>query len=242
MERNTQIRAIIIDDELKAREILKRLIASYCPKLEVVAEGNDISSGIEVINAYKPDLVFLDIHLDTQNSFDLLGQITDKNFDIIFTSGHSTYGVSAFKVNAIDYLLKPIDSDDLISAVEKVRQKKAVAVTDNSVTIAIHVNDCVEYISSSQICTLKADSNYTEILTSENKKYITAKTLSDLEEILKATKQFIRIHRSIVINSKYISSYSKTEPFYLSINNGASYEISRRKKGEVLAFLKTMEN
>jgi two-component system LytT family response regulator len=239
----TKIRTIIIDDEMKARDVLKRLIAVYCPEIEVIGEGNSIESGMDVITKLKPDLVFLDIHLDTQNSFDLLSKIDCSTFDIIFTSGHSSYGVNAFKVNAIDYILKPVDSDDLISAVERVVKKRELESRSNegTVSIPVHINDLVEYINSNQICALEADNNYTQIFTLESKKYLASKTLSDIEELLKETNQFIRIHRSICVNTRFISSYSKTEPFEITMANGNVYEISRRKKGEVLATLKGME-
>lgn len=243
MERSSKIKTIIIDDELKAREILKKLIASYCPAIEIVGEANTIESGIQIISQCQPDLVFLDIHLDTQNSFDLLSKIDASTFDIVFTSGHSEYGVSAFKVNAIDYLLKPIDSDDLEIALEKVLDKRKLMENqkDESISIPVHINDLVEYIDSSTICALEADNNYTQIFTLESKKYLASKTLRDIEEILKETNQFIRIHRSICVNTKCISSYSKTEPFEITMVNGNVYEISRRKKGEILAVLKGLE-
>ncbi len=243
MKNYKKIRTIIIDDEMKARDVLKKLLAVYCSIIDVVGEGNSIESGIEVITKLKPDLVFLDIHLDTQNSFDLLSKIDTSIFDIIFTSGHSSYGVNAFKVNAIDYILKPIDSDDLVLAVERVVKKRELEGKSNegTVSIPVHINDLVEYINSNQICALEADNNYTQIFTLESKKYLASKTLCDIEEILKETNQFIRIHRSICVNTKFISNYSKTEPFEITMANGNVYEISRRKKGEVLGVLKRME-
>lgn len=229
---------------MKARDVLKKLLTVYCPNIEIIGEGNSIESGVDVITNLKPDLVFLDIHLDTQNSFDLLSKINTSTFDIIFTSGHSSYGVNAFKVNAIDYVLKPIDSDDLVNAVERVVKKIELESKSNegTVSIPVHINDLVEYINSSQICSLEADNNYTQIFTLESKKYLASKTLSDIEELLKETNQFIRIHRSVCVNTKFISSYSKTEPFEITMVNGNVYEISRRKKGEVLGVLKGMED
>ena len=243
MGNKTKIRTIIIDDEMKARDVLKKLLAFYCQSIEVIGEANSIESGIEVISKLQPDLLFLDIHLDTQNSFDLISKIDSSKFDIIFTSGHSMYGVPAFKVNAIDYVLKPIDSDDLVIAVEKVIKKRQIEARTNegTVSIPVHLNDLVEYINSNQICSIEADNNYTQIFTLESKKYLASKTLSDIEELLKVTNQFVRIHRSICVNTKFISSYSKTEPFEVTMMNGNVYEISRRKKGEVLSILKGLE-
>jgi two-component system LytT family response regulator len=239
------IKAVVIDDEMKARDILKKLVSRYCPKIEIIGEANSIESGFDLITKLKPSLVFLDIHLDTQNSFDLLSKFPAIPFDIIFTSGHSEFGVPAFKVNAIDYLLKPIDSDDLVIAVEKVIKKHnlegALNQDEDDKLIPIHNNDVVQYLNSSTICSLEAENNYSQIFTLEEKKYMASKTLGDMEDLLKDTNHFIRIHRSIIINTKFITSYSKSEPFCVTLANGKTYEISRRKKSEVLAFLKNKE-
>ena len=243
MKIRSNIKTVIIDDEMKARELLKRLIDKYCPEIEIIGEANCIESGYKVILEKNPDLVFLDIYLDQQNSFDLLSKIENPTFEIIFTSGHSNYGVSAFKVNAIDYILKPIDSDDLILALEKVVKKRELEakVVHEIISIPVHANDSVEYINSNQITSLVADDNYTQLFTIENKKYIVTKTLSEIESLLKETNHFLRIHRSICINTKHISSYSKSDPCEITMTNGLLYEISRRKKAEVLALLKGLK-
>ncbi len=228
---------------MRARELLKRLLEKYCPEIEIVGEGDCIESGHQIILEKNPDLIFLDIHLDQQNSFDLLSKIENPTFEIIFTSGHSNYGVSAFKVSAIDYILKPIDSDDLVAAVEKVIKKRELEakVVDDIIYIPVHVNDKVEYVNSTQIVSLEAENNYTQLVTDENKKYIVTKTLSEIESLLKETNHFLRIHRGICINTKHISSYTKSEPCEITMTNGLLYEISRRKKAEVLASLKGLK-
>jgi two-component system, LytTR family, response regulator len=243
MNTSLPIKTVIIDDEMKAREILKRLLAKHCPEIEVVGEANSIDSGVEILLNQKPQLAFLDIHLDTQNSFDILTKVDSSKFKIIFTSGHNNYGIPAIKVNAIDYLLKPIDIDDLLIAVQKVSQRIEAESfhSTNSVSIPVHVNDVVEYINSTQICALEANNNYTQLVMLNGKHYIASKTLSDVEELLKDTNHFIRIHRSVCINTTFISNYSKSEPFEITLKNGSTYEISRRKRGEILAILKGME-
>jgi two-component system, LytTR family, response regulator len=240
MKNYTRIKTVIIDDEMKARDILKRLLAKYCPEIEVVGEANSIESGVEILNDLKPQLAFFDIHLDTQNSFDILTKVDTNKFKIIFTSGHNNYGIPAIKVNAIDYLLKPIDIDDLIVAVNKASQRIEAELTNSTSTISIpvHINDVVEYINSTQICALEADNNYTQITTLNGKSYIASKTLSEVEETLKPTNDFVRIHRSVCVNTKLISTYSKSEPFEITLKNDKVYEISRRKKREILSILK----
>lgn len=234
-----KIRAIIIDDEAYARSILKKLIERNCPEIELIGEASDNNSAFVLINNQKPDLVFLDIHLADDNSFNLFSRFETISFEVIFTSAHSQYGVNAFKVNAIDYLLKPIDTDDLIAAVKKVLKKRVNSTEQEAdKTIPVHVKDVVEYLKISQIASMVAHDNYTQIYTIEGKKYIISKTLADMEAYLCDSPAFIRIHRSVTVNSKFIVSYTKSSPCYVNMSDGKSYEISRRKKVDVLTFLK----
>jgi two-component system, LytTR family, response regulator len=238
-----RIRTVLIDDEHFALDTLSKLIEFYCPELRVIGTANDISSAFELLTQQQPELVFLDIHLAQENSFDLLKQFNTIPFEIIFTSAHSDYGVSAFKVNAIDYLLKPIWNDDLEAAVAKVIQKKALlqAGKGEELSIPVHINDTVEYIRPSAISSLVANDNYTDILTLNGRKLTVSKTLATIETILAPTDQFVRIHRSVVINTQHVAGYSKTTPCFVKLSNGSCYEVSRRKKHEILAQLKATE-
>jgi two-component system LytT family response regulator len=237
----TEIRAIIVDDEDFARDILFKLIEHYCPEIKIVGQANTVDSAIDLIKLEAPDLLFLDIHLGDEISFDIFENINTHPFEIIFTSAHAQYGVKAFKVEAIDYLMKPIDSDDLIQAVQKVIKKKSlltIVESEISINIPIHIRDIVENVSSLEISSLVAQSNYTEIYTQDGKKLISSKTLGELEELLKEDSNFVRIHRSVIINTRFVLNYAKVPPLYITMKNGGTYEISRRKKSEVLNHLK----
>lgn len=233
--------AVIIDDEQIAREVLHKLLVINSVDICIVGEADSIESAVLLIEEKKPDLVFLDIHLTEENSFNLLSNFEPIPFEIIFISGDQTYGVSAFKVNAIDFVMKPIDGDDLVAAVEKaalrINEKKLLHTEE--VKISIHDHSSVAYISSNEICSLIAQDNYTQIITSENKNYTASKTLGSIETELAKTGHFIRIHRSILINVRKIVSYTKSDPCTIKLSNGSDYEVSRRKKGEILIWLKT---
>lgn len=234
------LKAIIIDDEEFAREILKRLIEVNCPELEIIGEANNIDKAYDLIKNSTPDLVFLDIHLANDNSFNLFKRFNNINFDVVFTTGDSSYGIPAIKVNATDYLLKPIDLDDLKLAIDKVIKKKSINVFSQPIinkTITLHIKDKVECIQVSDIISLQAQDNYTQITTFNGKNYLASKTLGDFEEMLKEISNFIRIHRSVIINKNYILTYSKKIPYIIEMNDGSSFEISRRKRVEVIAIL-----
>lgn len=238
-----RLRAIIVDDEDFARNILKKLIEANCPELEVVGEAENVENTYNLISDTKPNLVFLDIHLAEDNSFNLFKKFEDIPFEVIFTTGDGSYGIPAIKVNAIDYLLKPIDRDDLKLAVKKVLKKKignTAAHQETDKTITIHVKDKVEYIRTSEITSLQAQDNYTQIFTSDGKNFLASKTLGDFEELLKDNPSFIRIHRSVIVNVNYVLTYSKKIPYIIEMNDGNSFEISRRKRVEVIALLKEM--
>lgn len=238
-----RIKAIIVDDEEFARDVLCKLILYYCPEIEIVGQSNNVETSIELINKLTPELLFLDIHLGDQSSFEILKNVSTGNFDIIFTTADSQHGVNAFRVEATDYLLKPIDSDDLVKAIQKVQKKHQKNHASNIekerfVVIPIHNRDVVVNINSNEIISLIAFNNYSKIVTVHGKNYISSKTLGDLEIVLKEDINFIRIHRSIIINTNFIENYSKTPPFNIKMKDGTLFEISRRRKTDVLKHLK----
>lgn len=233
------MKAIIVDDEEFARSNLRSLLSIYCPQVEVLDDAATIEEAFEKIKELSPDVLFLDIHLgEDETSFHLLEKFQEKNFQIVFTSGHSEFGVAAFKVNATDYLLKPIDGDDLEVAVNKVAEKMKLEQNQHELMFPTHVNGQVELIPASQICSLQAQNNYTQLITITGKRPIVSKTLGDLEDFLKDCSTFVRIHKSVIINSQYLTRYSKTDPCIVFLSDGSSFEVSRRKKAEVLSFLK----
>jgi two-component system LytT family response regulator len=237
------ITALIVDDEKGVRELLGLLIEKHCKNISVIGEANDADTAFIEIQNKKPDLVFLDIQMPRGNGFSLLDKFTDRDFDVIFTTSYAEYAVSAFKANALDYLLKPYDIEDLKKSVQKVTDKRRLlnsAIQKEDIYIAVHKNDLVLNINAKTIISLEAQNNYTLIITNDGEKHLISKVLNDVEEQLSPLKIFIRIHRGIIVNSAYIKTYSKMSPYSITLTNEACYEISRRRRAEILDILKNL--
>lgn len=234
------IRALIVDDELIARNNLKQLLELYCKDVEVCSSAHSVESALAIIPKIQPELLFLDVHLAQDTSFSILSALSEINFSIIFTSGYSNYAVDAFKVNAIDYLLKPVDCDDLMNAVQKYKNWKSLTneKDTSSLSIKVHHKDVVTYIAAADVVALHADDNYTTIVTADNRKYQVPKTLKEFETLLISDPHFIRINRSVIVNTKFVVNYSKNPPYTISMTNDLEFEISRRRRSEVITLLR----
>jgi two-component system LytT family response regulator len=236
-----KLRAVVVDDEKGVRELLKLLIKKHCPMVEIVGEAKDTEEAYEEICEQRPDLVFLDIQMPRGDGFSLLKKFEKVPFDVIFTTSYGEYAVWAFKVEAVDYILKPYDVNDLKKAVDKVVRKRELTHPEkkkDDIYIAVHKNDKVEKLLAKHIISLEAQNNYTLILTDDGQKHLTAKVLSELEEALSPAGTFVRIHRSVVVNSPFIKSYSKIPPYTIVMSNDVPYDISRRRRSEILDLLK----
>lgn len=242
------LKVIIIDDENGARESLHNLIEKYCPQLEIVAKATNIEDAYKLINELAPQLIFLDIEMPNGNGFDLLQKFSSINFDVIFTTAYDHYAIKAIKYSAIDYLLKPIDIDDLKSAVEKVIQKQNDKLIKNEQIlsllnnlkpeqadkkIALHEGDGLTFVRLKEIIRCESDGNYTTIILEGNKRIVTSKTLGEYEELF-SNENFFRIHRSHLIHLNHIKKYIKGEGGYVIMSDGSQVEVSRRKKQEFL--------
>jgi len=254
-ENPPQNSCIIVDDEPGSRFVLKELLGRFCPEMSVVAECEDIHSGEIAIHLKKPNLVFLDIQMPGGNGFDLLKKFTHPHFDVIFLTSYDEYAIRAIKFNALDYLLKPVDIDELIAAIQKHKHKtwkfgneillKQVAHFDHAKPkMAFHLRDKVELIDIDQILFFDADVNYSKAYIEGGTTLIQAKSLGEMENLLKGFNQFIRIHKSQIINTKHVISYTKHEPYLITLSSGHSFEISRRRKSELLTMLQkiTLKN
>jgi two-component system LytT family response regulator len=236
-----KLTAVIVEDEKGVRELLSLLIEKYCPDVEILGEAADIDTAFELISRVQPDVVFLDVHMPKGDGFELLDRFSSYDFSIIFTSSYTEYAVYAIKLNALDYLLKPYDREELCIAVEKAivkKQLKAKKAPVEDIYIQVHQNDKVEQINAKNIVSLEAQDNYTLITTNDNQKYLVSKVLADLDEIVSPLNCFLRIHRSASINTNYIKNYSKVPPYTVKLINNTELEISRRKKTEVLEALR----
>ena len=240
------LKAIIVDDEPKARENLQLLLQDFVEGVEVVALCQNIAAAVEAVEQHTPDVVFLDIQLQRETGFDLLTKLSEINFEVIFTTAYTEYAIKAFKFSAIDYLLKPIDIEELRKSVAKVErrvnnnmtsrlthllQNLKHGSTENS-KIALPTLEGLVFVNVKDILYCEASSNYTTIFTTEEK-YLVSKTLKEYDELL-SEHNFFRIHNSYLININSIKKYVKGEGGYVVLNNNTSLDVSKRKKDAFL--------
>ncbi|HEX5170608.1 MAG TPA: LytTR family DNA-binding domain-containing protein [Cyclobacteriaceae bacterium] len=245
------IRAIIIDDEHFGRQSLKNALAKYCSAVEVVDVCESPERGIASIKLNKPDLVFLDIQMPTMTGFDLLQQLTPISFEIIFVTSYDQYAVKAFKFSALDYLLKPINPDELKQAVNKIESRNSAVSIKNRFEsllnnlhfkagkierLAIPTSGGIDFFNTDDIIYCQAEGSYTTLFMINNKKEIVSKTLKEFDNLLHASG-FCRVHNSTLINLKHVKKYLKGEGGYVILTEGHHADISRRKKEEFLNML-----
>lgn len=240
------LKAVLIDDELNSIDVLKILIAQYCPNVNVIGTAQDASSGSKLINHCEPDLVFLDIEMPSASGFDMLDRISKKNFQTIFITAYDHYALRAIKYYTLDYLLKPVDIDELVSAVHKAEEKMRHEYTysaldivkkyinrETTSKIAIPTANGLQFVGIADIVRCEADGNYTRMHVLGNQNYLITRTLKDYEELL-ASHNFIRIHHAHLINLAHIEKYVKGEGGYVIMTDGSVVDISKRKKQEFL--------
>ncbi|HVI48228.1 MAG TPA: LytTR family DNA-binding domain-containing protein [Chitinophaga sp.] len=240
--------AIIIDDEQRGRVALREKLHEYCPGVIVTGEAANGADGLKLIREQKPALVFLDIEMPRMNGFEMLHQLPGKDFHLIFTTAYDQYAIKAIKYAAFDYLLKPVDIDELRSAIDRARAQsekhteKKLEVLQQHLQpksplgkIAIPSLEGLLFFNTSDIVHLEAQSNYTLIYFHNHPKLLASRTLKDFEELLPAN-MFFRTHHSHIINLSYIKRYIRGDGGQIEMQNGNYVMVSRRKKEE---FLKT---
>jgi two-component system LytT family response regulator len=239
--------AIIIDDEMKGRIALKQKLLDYCPQIKLIGEADSAKQGIQLIGQLHPDIVFLDIEMPGMDGFEMLKGIPDKKFHIIFTTAYDHYAIKAIKFAAFDYLLKPVDIEELKQAVERMTRgtnqnhtiKKLEVLEQHLFSntalnkIAIPTLDGLLFFDTNDIIYLEAHSNYTEIHFTNKQKIIASRTLKEFEEMLPADK-FFRPHHSHIINLQYIKRYIRGDGGQIELQNGTVVSVSRSKKEEFL--------
>lgn len=242
------IKAIIVDDELGARESLSKMIEKNCKQIEVVAKVDSMLSAFEAITNKEPDLVFLDIEMPNGNAFDLLEKFKNINFNIIFTTAYDHYAIKAIKFSAIDYILKPIDPEELITAVKRFEEYRGQKTTldkqfktllsnvrpENKLKkVGIPDGDGLIFINLSDIIRCDSDGNYTFFILTSGKKIIASRTLGEYEQMF-ADDNFFRVHRSHLINLEHVKKYIKGEGGYVVMSDNSQVEVSRRNKTDFL--------
>lgn len=240
------IKAVVIDDEKDSREILAGYLSRYCPDVVVAGFGESVSTGLEAIQKHKPDLVFLDIEMPYGNGFDLLDKVGDVTFETVFVTAFDNYAIQALNQSAAYYLLKPIDIDDLVKAVEKIKKEKSVENytqhsrvllenirTGSSQKIMLPTMEGFEIVTINTILYCEAVDNFTRFYFENTVPLLICRTLKYFEDILK-DHRFVRIHRSYLINPDYVIRYSKGKGGAVTMKNNQELEISPIKKKEFL--------
>ena len=245
------LHAVIIDDEENGVRSLELLIKKYVPEVKVVASTNKPSVGIDIIDQYRPDLVFLDISMPVMNGFELLEKLTFRNFDLIFTTAHREFGLKALKKNAKDYLLKPVDADELKATVARLIQKRKENI--NSIEIAkqllesnpppiqrvpLNLKQSIEFVEPNEILCIEANSNRSRVTFVNMQAVDSTKPLKDYESLLcKNAMSFMRINYSCIINLNYIQKYLREEGGYVVLKGAKKFPISKHKINQFLTFI-----
>ena len=235
------IRSVIIDDEAESRTAISNILNNYCDDVEIAGEANDVASGVEIIREKKPDVVYLDIQMPDGTGFDLLERIGNIDFHVVFVTAYDQYAIKAIKFSAIDYILKPIDPQQLIDSVEKLRnispQKNQLPDRLNNLLqnrskparLALPTLTGYRFIKVDDIIRCQAESNYTKFFLQSGEQILVTRTLKEFEVLLRDDR-FIRVHQSHLINVDFVEQYIKGDGGTAVMSDGAEVEISRRRK------------
>jgi two-component system LytT family response regulator len=242
------IRTVLIDDETDSIRVLQKLLETYCPQVEVVGTAEGVETGLEVIQSTRPDLLLLDIEMTQGNAFDLLNQLRPLTFQVIFVTAFDNYAIRAFKYSAVDYLLKPVDIDELVSAVMRVTERsqqrniidQMQVFLDNMGTyslaqqkMAVPTVDGLIFINLREVVRFEAKSSYTQINLENGEVVMATRTIKDYEDILPETL-FCRIHNSHIINLQKIEKYHKGRGGYVILEDGSEIEVASRRRQEFM--------
>ncbi len=241
------MRAIVVDDEAGARGALINLLRNYFEDIEIIGEADGVESGKKLITEKKPDLLFLDVQMQDGTGFDLLAGIDRSNLQVIFVSAHDYFAITAIKVSAVDYLVKPVEPVELQKAIDKIRQQKSLTEVQKKLDLLLtNVNKIekialpslngIEFVKLDDIVRCEAESNYTVFYLINGDKVTVSKTLKDYEDIL-SQNNFFRIHKSVIINIKYLKKYIKGDGGSVIMEDGSELLVSRRRKDDFLEAL-----
>lgn len=241
------IRAVLIDDEISNLENLRILLERHCPQVSILATAQNISDGVEAIEKYLPDLVFLDILMGEQTGFDVLRTIPLRNFEVVFVTAYDQYGIQAVKSAALDYLLKPVDIDELMNAVNKAAYKLVKPVQTSQLDfllqqlkkpelsvskIALPMQSEIRYVNLTEIIRCEADNTYTHFFLCGNEKILVSKSLKEYADLLRPNG-FLRTHQSHLVNPKYVKSWLKEDGGVLLLTSGEKIPVSKPNKDVV---------
>lgn len=242
------MKAVIVEDEEAGREILVNYLNKYCDGVEVLAEADDVKSGLEAIKKHSPDVVFLDVEMPYGNAFDLLEKLESVDFQTIFVTAYSHYAVKALNFSASYYILKPIDIDELVAAVEKAKEnmmnseetfstrillENMHAVNQQLQKVVLPVLDGFEVVQVKDIVRCQANDNFTNFHLTDGSKKVICRPLKHYEELLNEM-DFMRVHRSHLVNLQYVKGYKKGKGGVLVMSDDSSVDVAPSKKQELL--------
>lgn len=245
------LKALIVEDELNSQELLKAIIDESCDGVQVVAMAQGVAEALEKIKANKPDILLLDIELSDGDGFQVLEQAGDIDFDVIFTTAYDQYAIKAFKFAATDYILKPVDFEELQEAIKRIVDKRSnpeqapsneqIQALINNIRnirqpfkrIVLPTSNGFTVVDPKDIIRCESDRNYTFIFLTDGRKILVSRTIKEYEEMLK-DYNFFRIHQSHLINLAFLKNYTRGRGGYVELTNGATLDVSARRKTDFL--------
>jgi two-component system LytT family response regulator len=247
------LRTVIIDDEYHIRDTLVNMLGMNCPDVKVVGQASGVASGIAAIKELQPDLVFLDIQMKDGTGFDLLYGLSSIDFKVIFVTAYDHYALQAFRFSAVDYLLKPVNPEQLMEAVTragnlihddfkkqmKVLEENLKSVSNKNKKIILRTAESIHLLDVGNIICCDSDNSYTTVHTVEGEKIIVSRTLKDYEEMLTECG-FYRVHKSYLINLVHIKRFDRLDGGYIVMTNGLKIPVASRKRDEMLGMLEKM--
>jgi len=242
---------MIVDDEPAARDALRNLVLANCPGVVVAAEAGGVAEAVRLLTEKKPDLLLLDVEMEDGTGFDLLDQVSKLRFNVVFTTAHDDFAIRAFRYNAIDYLLKPIDPDELVAAVQKARQNSNYTHLQRQIAnlvstassklfdrITLNTADGPVFAQTNDITRIESYGNYTFVFLADGERCLVSRNLKEFEEMLPAPL-FFRPHQSYLVNTAFVTKFLKEDGGYALMHDGAKIPVSRRRKD---AFLEALMN
>ena len=245
-------KVIIVEDELKGREMLRKMVEMFCPEVVIAGLADSVVSAVALINEVKPDIILMDIELQPGTCFDIFPQLNKLDFEVIFTTAYRDYAIEAIKHGAIDYLLKPINKNELKAAIARAIEKQGSKEENQSLTrflrdfrsavrsrISLPTSDGVVYAEVDQIIHCEAKGSYTNIYFKDKTKQVTSKMLKEYETALKG-HPFFRVHNSHLINMAEVKKFVKADGGYVEMKDGSQVPVSQSNKDEFLEQMRNM--
>jgi len=243
-------RIMIVDDEPAARDALRNLLHANCPDVLIAGEAGSVGEALQLLEEKCPDLLLLDVEMEDGTGFDLLDRISKLQFNVIFTTAHDDFAIRAFRYNAIDYLLKPVDPDELAEAVQKARQPRTYEVLERQIAnlltttseklfdrIILNTGEGPVFAKTNDIIRIESYGNYTFVFLAAGERCLVSRNLKEFEEMLPAPL-FFRPHQSHLVNTAFVQKFMKEEGGYALMYDGSKIPVSRRRKD---AFLEALE-